>query len=218
MSLYGEQYFSLRKATGWQREVAYRQEFKRVMDRTRYKRGNVIDIGCGTGEFLELFKLAGWQVYGVEVSDYCIQKCNERGITMVEIDYLDDGLAELVIMRGVLQHIDDPFGALRHARRMLANGGMLSILAQPDADSLCYKLFGDLPALDAPRNWWIPGAREVVNILGKLGFGMIKVNHPYLGGPYASPLLDYARFVGRLFGLRKPFAFPGNMMEIFAWV
>lgn len=179
-------------------------------------RGSVLDWGCGTGDFLDLFQ--GWDRNGVEISDYAKRECNAKGIRM--IDPLNPGYAiysfDLVIFRGVLQHIDNPFRALYEATSTLITGGTIAILAQPDADSLCYRLFGELPALDAPRNWWIPGARELTNILKRLGFINIEIHRPYWDGPYAHPARDFARFALRLVGIRKPFAFPGNMIELYA--
>ncbi len=124
---------------------------------------------------------------------------------------------DLIVFRGVLQHLDNPFGDLREAKWALAPEGMLAILAQPDADSLCYRLFRELPALDAPRNWWIPGEKELVNVLHKLGFCRMEILHPYWGGPYARPLHDFTSFALRLLGIKRKFAFPGNMMEVYAW-
>lgn len=196
-----------------QRERAYLQEYLRIESRAGGM-NNVLDYGCGDGSFLDLF--AGWNRYGVEVSEYCINQCVAKGIEMVDTRTLQDGTMDLVIFRGVLQHIDNPFDALREAARLLYDGGRLAILAQPDADSLCYKLFGELPALDPPRNWWIPGLRELKNILHKLGFVKIETLRPYWGGPYADPPRDFMRFALRLAGVRKPFAFPGNMIELHA--
>jgi len=202
----------MRRKNANQRAIAYKQEFRCVMERAEGH--NVLDYGCGDGAFLDLFN--GWNRYGVEVSDYCIGQCTAKGIQMVNTHDLESGSMDLVIFRGVLQHIDNPFTALREAARLLRRGGLLAILAQPDADSLCYKLFGELPALDPPRNWWIPGHRELCNILGKLGFGKIETLRPYWGGPYASRRRDFSRFILRLFGIRKRFAFPGNMIELYA--
>jgi 2-polyprenyl-3-methyl-5-hydroxy-6-metoxy-1,4-benzoquinol methylase len=32
----------------------------------------MLNLGCATGNFLSVFKQAGWDVEGVDVSDYCI--------------------------------------------------------------------------------------------------------------------------------------------------
>lgn len=176
--------------------------------------GSVLDYGCGDGTFLEQF--IGWHCYGVEISEYCIEICRAKGITMLDTADFEDGTLDLVVFRGVLQHLDNPFHALHEAARLLRAGGTVAILAQPDADSLCYKLFGTLPALDPPRNWWIPGLGELRNILRNLGLGVIRIERPYWHGPYASPVKDFTRFALRLVGVRSAFAFPGNMIEVYA--
>lgn len=210
--MYDIDYFEMRRRNAEQRAAAYKQEHARVVERAQGE--YLLDYGCGDGAFTELFR--GWKKYGVEVSNYCMGLCLSRGIHIVQTQELANATLDLVIFRGVLQHIDEPFTALREAARLLHRGGTLAILAQPDADSLCYRMFGELPALDAPRNWWIPGNRELQNVLRKLGFTDLELIKPYWGSPYANPLQDHARFVLRLFGVKKPFAFPGNMIELYA--
>lgn len=123
---------------------------------------------------------------------------------------------DVVVFRGTLQHINLPMGALGQATRVLKPGGLLVILATPDSDSLVYRIFGNLPALDAPKNWVIFGQRCLMNIVERLGYVNVTVYHPYWGSPYASPLKDFALFFVSLFlGWRK-FAFPGNQMELYA--
>lgn len=212
-ALYAESYFDMRRKTERQRQLAYQQEYKRVIERASGRR--VLDWGCGDGSFLEWF--TDWEWYGVEISDYCVRQCEAKGIRMFwDTQALTDGCMDLVVFRGVLQHLDNPFDALREAARLLRPGGTMAILAQPDADSLCYRLFGELPALDLPRNWWIPGRREIENVLRRLGFGRFEVLRPYWGGPYANPPRDFWRFLLRLFGVRSKFPFPGNMIELYA--
>jgi SAM-dependent methyltransferase len=212
IGLYAESYYDMRRKTERQRFIAYQQESKRVIQRADGRR--ILDYGCGDGSFLEWF--TDWEWYGVEISEYCIRQCTAKEIRMVNTASLIDGSLDVVVFRGVLQHLDNPFNALREAERLLRDGGLLAVLAQPDADSLCYRMFGELPALDPPRNWWIPGRRELINVMARLGFSEFEVLHPYWGGPYARPLRDFARFALRMFGIRKPFAFPGNMIELYA--
>jgi hypothetical protein len=55
-----------------------------------------------------------------------------------------------------------------------------------------------------------------VNVLARLGYVNIKVGFPYRETPYAQPIKDFWNFaMSFIFGYRK-FAFPKNMMEIYA--
>jgi len=217
--LYNESYFTGNGyGTDPRRCAAYLGEFDRLKPHIS-NGGTILDWGCGCGDFLTIFD-DRWYKFGVEISGWARERAREKEIQALppdDLGWLSPAVFDVIIFRGTLQHLQDPFGALAKAAELIKPGGILAILAQPDADSLCYRLFGELPALDPPRNWWIPGRRELTNILTRLWFEIVEVNRPYWGGPYAQPIRDYIRFIGRLFGLsRKPFAFPGNMIEIIA--
>jgi SAM-dependent methyltransferase len=193
-------------------------------ERARLRRhkigGRILDIGCGDGDFL-----AGlddrWEKWGVDISPQAVKLATDKGIRMEPYsERWPEGFAEeafdVIVFRGTLQHIDLPFYVLRECARMLNPGGVLAFLATPNAGSICYKLFGSLPALDPPRNWWVFSERELLNVLGRLGLKVEEVVYPYWGTPYARPLRDLLDFLLRLIGFRRGFAFPGNMMEVFA--
>lgn len=213
-NLYEADYFEGYYANDKKREAMYEQEKKRILQ--RIKPGNILDIGCGVGGFLQTFD-DRWQKYGYEPSDYAAQKAAKKGISMLRnVPGIDTEIYDVVILRGTLQHMSKPIETLVHATRGLRKGGLLVILATPDTDGIVYKLWGKLPPLDAPRNWVLFGHKFLVNILERLEYQDIEVLHPYWGTPYASPLKDFCKFlVSLFFGWRK-FAFPGNMMEIYA--
>jgi len=195
------------------RQVMYTQEQRRIIQRVNF--GRILDVGCGTGGFLEALD-DRFDKYGIEPSEYAAQKTAKKGIKMFRaMNTVDDDSMDAVVFRGTLQHISTPIEDLGHAARVLHSGGLLAILATPDADSLVYRTFGRLPALDAPRNWVIFGHRELENILTRLGFTDIEILHPYLSTPYASPFKDFCNLLlSLLFGYRN-FAWPGNQMEIY---
>lgn len=212
--LYNDDYFDMYYKKDNKRLLMYLQEKERITERVR--QGNILDVGCGVGGFLELFD-DRWTKYGYEPSEFASEKAVRKGIHMyramrtVESDSMD-----VVVFRGTLQHINTPIEHLAHATRALRKGGLLVILATPDTDSLVYKIFGNLPALDAPKNWIVFGGRILENILERLGYVNITITHPYLYTPYAQPLSDFTKFfISLFFGYRK-FAFPGNQMEIFS--
>lgn len=213
--LYAAPYFRQYYANDPRREAMYLQERNRIL---KYfpDGGTILDVGCGVGGFLNKFD-DRWTKYGVEPSDFAKEKAMLHDITILPtIGHVNFDFFDVVVFRGSLQHINFPMSSLVHAARSLRKGGLLVILATPDSDSLVYKLWGNLPALDAPRNWVLFGNRFLSNILHRLGFRDIRVVHPYWGTPYASPMKDVMNFILSIFFGYRKFAFPGNQMEIYA--
>lgn len=195
------------------RAAAYAQEFARV---TRHvDRGAVLDVGCGMGDFLALFPADRWTRHGIEISDHARAAAAARGVTLVDYDLADASL-DLVIFRGTIQHLDEPFRAIRQCQRMLRPGGIMAFLATPNSNSPVYRLFRELPALDPPRNFLIPSDIMLGQALANLGMEVLGFEYPYRDSPYARPWRDHARFVLRFLGVRRPFAFWRNMMECYA--
>jgi SAM-dependent methyltransferase len=213
MSGYEAEYFAPR-AADLRREEMGRQEHARLIARTGLQAGAVVDVGCGMGEFLDRFDDAAWDRFGVDVSELAVEACRAKGIAFDLPD--GDGWADLVVLRGSLQHLDRPIQALADAHRWLRPGGWLAILATPNAGGPVYRLFQELPALDPPRNFVVFSDRELAQCLRNLGFAAPGFVYPYLGTPYASPLRDHLRFAARLAGRHVPFAFWRNMMECYA--
>ena len=71
-------------------------------------------------------------------------------------------------------------------------------------------------ALDPPRNYFVFSDRVLGQCLRNIGFRDVEFVYPYLGTPYASPARDHARFLARLVGVKRHFAFWRNMMECYA--
>jgi SAM-dependent methyltransferase len=178
--------------------------------------GSVCDVGCSTGEFLEAVGWSGPR-YGMEISPAARAIAETQRISF-DRDILNaQDFFDVVVFRGTLQHVPEPFRYLRKAYASLKPGGHLAILATPNADSLCYRLFGELPVSDPPRNYWWPGLRELTNALTNLGFTIVASESPYLASGYARPVRDALSFGRRLLGIgRADFPWPGNMVNVIA--
>lgn len=197
------------------RKAMKAQEAERIKARLSVASGRVLDVGCGIGDFLaEHF--ASWKKCGTEASAYALGEAERKGVHVRGSVHAVGETFDLVIWRGTFQHVDEPMSELRECVRKMKPGALIAFLATPNTNSLVYKLFGDLPALDAPRNWVVPSDKMLVNILKNLGLKDIEVVYPYWDTPYARPLVDFAKFVLRLFGVKTKFAFPRSMMEIYA--
>jgi SAM-dependent methyltransferase len=114
--------------------------------------GPMLELGCGTGRFLERLRHAGWRgpLAGVEYSAEVAAATGERlGIpvaagTVESADLGPEPLA-LLVLRHVIEHLRDPAVALDRARSALRRDGVLYI-ATPDARALSARAFG--------RYWW----------------------------------------------------------------
>ena len=217
-ALYDEAYFQRHYNRDPRREKMYLLERDRIL---RYKdSGLILDIGCGVGGFLSRFDPSRWDRYGVEVSNYAAQRARMMGVWVNEMhkayDYPDRHF-DVIMFRGTIQHIPTPLMVLKRSIKLLKDDGLMVFLATPNASSICYKRWEELPCLDPPRNFYLPSDRTLGNILHNFGMEVVEWVYPYLGTPYAEPVKDHVKFFISLFR-RKPlkFAFWRNMMECYA--
>ncbi len=195
------------------RAAAYELERGAILTRAGLP-ARVFDYGCGTGDFLATFDDRIMR-FGWDISDYARKMATEKGIVILNPKDVTSDNYDVVIFRGTIQHIPDPVGALQFAHRILKPSGLLAIIATPNTESLCYQIHKTLPALDPPRNWFIPGASELRNVLVNVGFSDIETLKPYWRSPYANPPKDIINFLLSFIKYRKH-PFPGNMLEMYA--
>lgn len=214
--LYGPEYFSVYQsgsAEHQKRLAMYSQEHSRI--RELVKTGKVLDVGCGVGDFLNMFEDSAWVKYGIDVSPYALQLASQKHI-ITTLPETCDNFFDLIVFRGTLQHLDEPITTIKRCIRWLKTGGYMVFLATPNIGGPCYRLFQDLPMLGASMNFMLVSDKILRNILQNLGLTVLKFHFPYRGSPYARPWRDCFSFGLRCVGVRRSFAFWRNMMECYA--
>jgi SAM-dependent methyltransferase len=108
--------------------------------------GKVLDIGCGPGFFLEAAQAKGYDVYGLDPSEYIVNVAREKFGDQIRQGVIDtaDYPAESFDLVGAFdtfEHIYRPLEWLEHVRRVLKPGGLLA-LTTPDPASLLAKISG----------------------------------------------------------------------------
>lgn len=197
----------------FRRNKSYLQEYKRIC--RHVLGGCVLDVGCGMGNFLDVFDNGFWDKYGIEISEYAAGIAAKKGIKLIDYDFNSE-FFDLVVFRGVFQYFEDPWHPIGECARMLKPGGIMAFLATPNANSICYRVFGDLPMLEKDLNFIIPSDNMLKKMLTDLKLEVLEFRYPYLDSPYANILLDHLRFFLKFFGIKRKFAFWGNMMECYA--
>jgi 2-polyprenyl-3-methyl-5-hydroxy-6-metoxy-1,4-benzoquinol methylase len=95
------------------------------------RRPRLLDIGCGSGDFLVAARDEGFAVHGIELSAVAGALAKEfHGLDVQVADYRSNqrfGYYEAITLIGVLEHVLNPVDLLQHAVRLLAPGGTLLI-------------------------------------------------------------------------------------------
>jgi SAM-dependent methyltransferase len=148
-----EAYGEVSEAVYLDEESGQRATAGRALDRIERHLGapgSLCDIGCWAGFLLSEAERRGWQVEGVEPSDFAARLARERFGLRVQTGTID--AAELaprafdcVVMGDVIEHLPDPGAALDRVSALLRPGGVV-YLALPDAGSRVARAMG--------ARWW----------------------------------------------------------------
>lgn len=175
--------------------------------------GKVCDVGCSSGEFLKHINFEG-ELYGMEVSDTAKELA--KGIISFEKNiFTEENFFDLIIFRGTIQHVDEPFRMIKQSFLSLKPGGHLVFVATPNSNSPYYRINKTLPFLDPPLNFYIPSDNELKNALVNFGFENILIQYPYLKTPYKKLISDHIKFfVNYFFRIKSKYSFWKSMMNI----
>jgi O-antigen chain-terminating methyltransferase len=96
-------------------------------------RRNVLDLGCGRGEFVDLLSEKGVKVMGVDSSRDMVDFCRDRGLSVVLSDIfdylggLDDESVDGIFASQVIEHFgpEDALRLIRLCRKKLMSGGVI---------------------------------------------------------------------------------------------
>lgn len=120
------------------------------------KKGKVLDIGCGVGDYLHTMETEGWETIGIEPSEEAKAIAKKRMKAQIyspeEIDELKNESFDLITMWHVLEHVDDLKTEIAHLEKLLKRGGRL-VLALPNYKSYDANYYKEhWAAYDVPRH------------------------------------------------------------------
>jgi 2-polyprenyl-3-methyl-5-hydroxy-6-metoxy-1,4-benzoquinol methylase len=118
-------------------------------------KGNLLDIGAGTGDFLAVAKQNGWKITGIEPNEKAKNIAINKGISFVEnSELLEKESFDTITMWHVLEHVPDLELQIKELKRLLKPNGTI-LIAVPNFNSYDAKHYGSYwAAYDVPRHLW----------------------------------------------------------------
>lgn len=139
------------------------------------EKGTLLDIGAGTGDFLNQAKKSGWDVTGIEPSAAARKRAFEKGINLFEEEAeVGERKFDVITMWHVLEHVPDVQKQIEWIKNHLSTDGVL-IVAVPNFNSYDAKYYKNFwAAWDVPRHLHHFSYKSIKTLFEKNSFNLIE--------------------------------------------
>ncbi len=157
-------------------------------------RGTLLDIGCGTGEFLNFCSQKNFQAIGVEPGTVARNKAIKNyGLKVHEepfIETISDTTIDVITMWHVLEHVHDLNMRVAQLHRILKMDGLV-VIAVPNYTSYDAKYYKEYwAAYDLPRHLYHFSPQTIKQLFDKHGFKLIDTRAMVFDSFYVSLLSE----------------------------
>jgi 2-polyprenyl-3-methyl-5-hydroxy-6-metoxy-1,4-benzoquinol methylase len=140
---------------------------------------NLLDVGCGTGDFLAICNTNGWNVIGVEPSEsakkLALKKLDNTSKIHQNIFELENERFDVITLWHVLEHVPELEAYILQLKKLLKPNGVL-VVAVPNYksfDAQYYKQFW--AAYDVPRHLWHFSKKSIQMLFSKNQMRVTKI-------------------------------------------
>jgi 2-polyprenyl-3-methyl-5-hydroxy-6-metoxy-1,4-benzoquinol methylase len=186
-----------------------------VQKQTQLKSGSILDIGCGTGAFLNTMKEAGWKITGLEPDETAIKKAKAlyqiHPQSPSELFNLSDQQFDAITMWHVLEHVHQLNEYLFQLRKILKDNGTLFI-AVPNYTSFDAQFYKETwAAYDVPRHLYHFSPKSIEMLVKRYGMKIKTMKPMWFDSYYVSMLSE--KYRDNKLGLIRAFII-GNISNI----
>lgn len=131
--LYNDEYYSemytqsMIPAFETRKKLIGQSKAEQIIKHGHIQSGRILDIGCGIGEVLDIFKDNGWDCQAIEVNPTAIQWLKNRNIEVYPdsfFSYPIDEKFDVIMAWGVIEHVTQPALFLDKVVQNLRPGGI----------------------------------------------------------------------------------------------
>jgi 2-polyprenyl-3-methyl-5-hydroxy-6-metoxy-1,4-benzoquinol methylase len=139
-------------------------------------KGNLLDIGAGTGDFLVVAKNNGWKITGIEPGEKPKAIAVNKGVSFAnDLSELENNSFDIITMWHVLEHVPNLEFQIKELKRLLKPNGTI-LIAVPNFNSFDANYYGKFwAAFDVPRHLWHFSKTAIDKLFSKENLQLIQV-------------------------------------------
>lgn len=171
------------------KKITLAQKVKKI-SKFGVKKGHLLDVGAGTGDFLSKAKQKDWHVTGVEPNSKARDLAALKGLQLhANLEEIQEQKFDIITLWHVLEHIPNLEETLQTLEKLLKKDGVL-VIAVPNFksyDAQYYQKFW--AAYDVPRHVW-HFSKASFNYIMPKSFNLVKIDPMLFDSFYVSLLSE----------------------------
>jgi 2-polyprenyl-3-methyl-5-hydroxy-6-metoxy-1,4-benzoquinol methylase len=176
------------------RSITLQSKRKLVEKSSGKKKGNLLDIGAGTGAFASTIKNAGWSVTALEPDETARTNAEKdfdiKLLSSEELFNLQSNTFDVITLWHVLEHVHELHKYLDTFYSLLVNGGTL-IIAVPNYTCYDAKIYAEnWAAYDVPRHLYHFSPQSMHTFLNRHSFKLTQQKPMWFDSFYVSLLSE----------------------------
>lgn len=140
---------------------------------------SILDIGCGSGEFLSYFKKRGWQAVGIETDEKTRIRAQKKYNLKIGgpemLNALPNNSFDVITLWHSLEHLTNLNEIMLQIKRLLKSNGLI-VVAVPNHESKDAQIYKSMwAAYDVPRHLYHFSKKTIKKLFNNYGFNQKEI-------------------------------------------